>query len=617
MTDNVNGQRQNSTTTMNNGSYSPAEASIAPIVPIVSNIIHTPLDIPIPTVYYENVENLLKKFQQHIKESIDLDKFITDNVELINKPNNDSNSNQDSNHTTTTNRNNDLRELIKKISELIWSNLHRSHYKDRAHLQTIYSYVSENKLDCYGVAYTVLAACQILGLDDVRLVMSEDHAWVTFGQGETCEVTWHGKCGNDDRCGQSIPTTMESLNCWLYLNGNTMTCDRFQTIGTLVSAMNLSINATQDSEELAILQQHLLWILYDFGYLERYPMALGNLGDIEDVCSIHSTTARKHPLELFNEAIESARKYYNDYHVYPYTYLGGYYFRKRQFKQAFRAWADAARVVMKYNYTRDDEEIYKEFQEISNDLIPYIVKYSTSTAIAADGNDDTGNRIDSIIDDPECFVYLLQFYDGLCAWEEDSTTPVLHIGWTKPIVSTISKFPYRTRSQIIIKVDPTLNIKHQFNHQSSLIGDVDHHHYHSDDLIENSENHNINIVSGNQHLIGRERRRRRAASIGQQPATPPLTAQSQVNIFNHGKRSSTGIGNTNRMFSTGKSSCGPFSEMDYILSSSTTTTNYGSKSTIANSPSSTCGGGQQIRTNQSSSNININQNSNNKRLRRE
>lgn len=443
-----------------------------------------------------------------------------------------------------------------------------------------------------------------------------------FVTGETCEVTWHGKCGNDDRCGQSIPSQMESLNCWLYLNGNTMICDRFQTIATLVSAMNLSINATQDSEELAILQQHLLWILYDYGYLERYPMALGNLGDIEDVCSIHSTTARKHPLELFNEAIESAKKYYNDYHVYPYTYLGGYYFRKRQFKQAFQAWADASRVVMKYNYTRDDEEIYKEFQEISNDLIPYVVKYSTSVATAAAvGNDDDNGRIDSIIDDPECFVHLLRFYDGLCAWEEDSTTPVLHIGWTKPIVSTISKFPYRTRSQIIIKVDPTLNVKHQFN-QSSMIGDGDH----QDDSIENSENHNINIsgsivvvASGGGGCGGRERRRRRAASIGQQqlpPATPPppvvmikqeinnsngelnhteqmkqksiekmdcidnqdendgkivailvskkfsgiknlltadklntsaiqlqLTAQSQVNIFNHGKRSGGGASN--------------------------------------------------------------------------
>lgn len=75
------------------------------------------------------------------------------------------------------------REIIKKISEVIWSNLHRSHYKDRAHVQTIYNYITEKKLDYYGVAYTVLAACQILGLDDVRLVMSEDHTWVTFGEG--------------------------------------------------------------------------------------------------------------------------------------------------------------------------------------------------------------------------------------------------------------------------------------------------------------------------------------------------------------------------------------------------------------------------------------------------
>lgn len=79
------------------------------------------------------------------------------------------------------------RELIKKISDVIWSNLHRSYYKDRAHIQTLYSYLNSNRLDCYGVAYTVVAACQILGLDDVRLVMSEDHAWVVFGDGKLSE----------------------------------------------------------------------------------------------------------------------------------------------------------------------------------------------------------------------------------------------------------------------------------------------------------------------------------------------------------------------------------------------------------------------------------------------
>lgn len=48
------------------GSYSPAEATPAPIV-AVRNGIHSPLDIPIPTVFYENVESLLKKFTTHIK----------------------------------------------------------------------------------------------------------------------------------------------------------------------------------------------------------------------------------------------------------------------------------------------------------------------------------------------------------------------------------------------------------------------------------------------------------------------------------------------------------------------------------------------------------------------
>ncbi len=67
---------------------------------------------------------------------------------------------------------------------MIWSNLNRSTYKDRPHLQTLYSYLSGGRLDAYGVAYTVVAACQLLGLADVRLVMSEDHTWVLFADGK-------------------------------------------------------------------------------------------------------------------------------------------------------------------------------------------------------------------------------------------------------------------------------------------------------------------------------------------------------------------------------------------------------------------------------------------------
>lgn len=39
--------------------------------------------------------------------------------------------------------------------------------------------------------------------------------------------------------------------------------------------MNPGINATTDSEEVMLLQQALLWMLYDAGHLAKYPMAIG------------------------------------------------------------------------------------------------------------------------------------------------------------------------------------------------------------------------------------------------------------------------------------------------------------------------------------------------------
>lgn len=87
------------------------------------------------------------------------------------------------------------RDIIKRVSDVIWNSLNRSTYKDRAHLQSLYSYLTLNKLDCFGVALAVVAGCQRLGYADVHLAISEDHAWVIFGETgeETIEVTWHGK----------------------------------------------------------------------------------------------------------------------------------------------------------------------------------------------------------------------------------------------------------------------------------------------------------------------------------------------------------------------------------------------------------------------------------------
>ena len=216
---------------------------------------------------------------------------------------------------------------------MIWSHLMRTYYKDKAHLQTIYSYLTGNKLDSFGVAYAVVAACQLLGLEDVQLAMSEDHSWVVFGDGETCEVTWHGK-GNEDKRGLPI-----QLNeSWLYLNGHAVICSRYMTVAALVSAMNPSINANDESEELALLQKELLWILYENNHLSLYPMAIGTLGDLEDV--MPSSVLRKSPIELFYEGINVAKKSYADSHVYPYTYLAVYLYRNGRFKEALKTWAN-------------------------------------------------------------------------------------------------------------------------------------------------------------------------------------------------------------------------------------------------------------------------------------
>lgn len=64
--------------------------------------------------------------------------------------------------------------------------------------------------------------------------------------------------------------------------------------------------------------------------------------------------------------------------------------------------------------------------------------------------ESSGFSANCILKKPECFANLLRFYDGICQWEEDSATPVLHIGWAKPLVNTISKFDADVRAQVNI-----------------------------------------------------------------------------------------------------------------------------------------------------------------------
>ncbi|KAK0058442.1 menin [Biomphalaria pfeifferi] len=367
-----------------------------------------------PIVDFSTVDALYTQFETLVKGSVDLTKY----------PSGYSN-----------------RDLVKKISDVIWSSLSRS-FKDKAHLQSLYSFLTGNKLDCFGVAFGVVAAAQLLGRNDIHLSLSEDHAWVIFGEDgtDTAEVTWHGK-GNEDKRGQSIALSVAEKS-WLYLNGHPVICNRMIEVAAIVSAANPSINFTTDSIEMGALQQELLWLLYDKGHLSKYPMALGNLGDLEE---ISPTPGRPPPLCIFQEAITSAIKHYDNHHVYPYTYMGAYLYRKRCYKEAIKCWAEASNVIRKFNYTREDEEIYKEFLEIANELIPNIVKaVSLNTLDRAQMN---------ILYNPEVYADILRFYDGICEWEEGSSTPVLHVGWAQHLTFSLNKFDPRTRAKIDVGKD--------------------------------------------------------------------------------------------------------------------------------------------------------------------
>lgn len=116
-----------------------------------------------------------------------------------------------------------------------------------------------------------------------------------------------------------------------------------------------------------------------------------------------------------------------------------------------------------YNYSRNDEEIYKEFLEIANELIPNVLKMAYTESVSSTTLEKAGRgRRDTwmlscvpLLEDPECFALLLKFYDGICEWEQGSATPVLHVGWAKHLVSSFGRFDPKVRAMV-----KTLSVGH-------------------------------------------------------------------------------------------------------------------------------------------------------------
>uniref|UniRef100_A0A3Q2VLL0 Menin n=1 Tax=Haplochromis burtoni TaxID=8153 RepID=A0A3Q2VLL0_HAPBU len=269
------------------------------------------------------------------------------------------------------------RELVKKVSDVIWNSLSRSYFKDRAHIQSLFSLITGTKLDSSGVAFAVVAACQVLGLNDVHLALSEDHAWVIFGKNgeETAEVTWHGK-GNEDRRGQTVTAGVNEKKCY-------MCC--------------ILKKCLRNSSKLTL--------CFCLGLRTRYPMAMGTLADLEDQEPI---PGKENPLKIHLKAVTSAQKHYNNEHIYPYMYLAGFHYRHRSVREALRSWAEAAQVMQDYNYFREDEEIYKEFFDIANDVIPTLLKETATAAESpgeggeeTEGGDEVRQKVTIITKEPD------------------------------------------------------------------------------------------------------------------------------------------------------------------------------------------------------------------------
>ena len=68
----------------------------------------------------------------------------------------------------------------------------------------------------------------------------------------------------------------------------------------------------------------------------------GNLGDLEE---INPSIGRMPCLKMYKEAVAVNKTVYSNHHVYPHTYLAGYFYRMKKYSEALEAWANAADVI--------------------------------------------------------------------------------------------------------------------------------------------------------------------------------------------------------------------------------------------------------------------------------
>ena len=139
-------------------------------------------------------------------------------------------------------------------------------------------------------------------------------------------------------------------------------------------------------------------------------------------------------------------------------------------------------------------------------------------------------RRTSLLYDTEAYGNFLRFYDGICEWEQDSSTPVLHTVWAKQFLFSLAKFDPRVRKCTMIHAEG----EPDESSSSSSSGDD------SSDEEENDENRDVNgngITKEDKSPVkGRKRGRRPSGKA----KTVENTDDKEISVKGKNKKRKTG-----------------------------------------------------------------------------
>ena len=96
-----------------------------------------------------------------------------------------------------------------------------------------------------------------------------------------------------------------------------------------------------------------------------------------------------------------------------------------------------------FDYSKEDEEIYKEFNEITNTLLIETFK-----------SEHFKNSF--VSDYKEIFQDVIQYFDHLFLWEEGGKTQIFHEPWSKSFVRVITSFTNEQRVESVATLDVTM-----------------------------------------------------------------------------------------------------------------------------------------------------------------